>query len=193
MNKKASFNADCILAYDCERNEWEKLFSSKQHRFSTLTCTNGILYLMDNRAYLLNQCIITLDIRSPKTQTLSLFKDRSMPIGSNITVCAFDKKIAVSSSNYQSVLLDTFRIYDITANSWLKDVKPMNIAHVNHSLIHRNGFVYAVENNVPNEKYDLKSNEWITIPALPRRVGVEYSDGIKTLSIGRVFGADVQF
>ncbi|XP_065208760.1 kelch-like protein 17 [Planococcus citri] len=212
-----------LLAYDCGRNVWETKFISFQafkpsttsetnafgiqHPFSfpefnfsdyncsALTSSDGVLYLVASRLGESNQYLTLLDFRVPsvQAQVMGLVKFEQEK-HTNAAICAFDKKIALSGSNNQGALRNTFSIFDTTAKRWLYDVKPMNLARADHNLIHRNGFIYAVENNLPfvtNEKYDLKSNKWITIPTLPRRVAYECEDGIVSVSTGSVFGIDV--
>ncbi|XP_065215799.1 kelch-like ECH-associated protein 1 isoform X2 [Planococcus citri] len=189
-----------IWVYHCELDTWDNnVFqipqSSSMSSKSVLydySLWSGITYL-DHVLYVVgcenhfsksdNRYIVAIDSRAPQISNCIAFPNPFQH--ENAAVCAFDGKIAISGSNHDGALHNTFSIFDVTANKWRTDLEPMNEGRARHKLIYRNGFIYAVERRpfIENEKYDVKLNTWIEIPKLPERAQFVNADGVN-MTIG---------
>ncbi|XP_065218141.1 kelch-like protein 17 [Planococcus citri] len=177
-----------IWGYNCEVNAWQNdLFIQNESNVALegysswygLASLGHVLYVIGCKYYSSSgdRCILTIDTRSGVRDLIAFPNSLQHE---HAAVCAFDGKIAISGSNHDDILHNTFSIFDVTAREWRTDLKPMNEGRANHELFHYGGFLYAVENNpfMKNEKYDLNLNTWIQIPNLPKRAQYVNADGV---------------
>ncbi|XP_065220299.1 kelch-like protein 7 isoform X2 [Planococcus citri] len=188
-----------IWVYDCELDTWQDNIFQVPLSYNL---SKSVLYdysqwsdvtFLDNAIYVIGcknhdsgsdeRYIISIDTRTPQTRNLIAFPSSFQR--ENSTVCAFDGKIAISGTSQDSALLNTFSIFDVTAKKWRNDLKPMNESAARHKMIHRNGFIYAVDERPfnKNEKYDVKLNTWTEIPKVPERAQFVNADGVN-MTIG---------
>ncbi|XP_065218430.1 kelch repeat and BTB domain-containing protein 12-like [Planococcus citri] len=198
-----------IWVYHCELGTWEKIFTeydspflkdsflSDYHPWFDVTFLDHVIYVVGCKNSNTvtdrdNRYILAIDSRAPyQIRNRITFPNPFQH--ENAAVCSFDGKIAISGSSHDSTLHNTFSIFDVTANKWRTDLQPMNEGRARHKMIHRDGFIYAVERRpfTKNEKYDVKLNTWIEMPKLPERAQFVSSDGVNiTVGLGNVIYAE---
>lgn len=91
--------------------------------------------------------------------------------------CLLDKILFVAGGNNGNQILSSFDSFDLTSGKRLS-LKPMNTARDELSLVHANGYLYAIggggndgENLRSVERYDLGLNRWEPVEnmLIPRR------------------------
>ncbi|XP_065217588.1 uncharacterized protein LOC135843583 [Planococcus citri] len=196
--------ATYIWVYHCELDKWENnvvqvssLSNSNPSdyvRWSDVTFLDGVFYVVGckNNSGSDDRYIVTIDSLAP-LQIRNCIAFPNPFQHENAAVCTFDGKIAISGSNHDSTLHNTYSIFNVKATKWRMDLQPMNEGRAKHKLIHRNGFIYAVEKRpfIKNEKYDINLNTWIEIPKLTKRVQFIDVDDVKTtMGISNVIYAE---
>ncbi|XP_065218085.1 kelch-like protein 40 [Planococcus citri] len=173
-----------IWVYDCKWNVWQNdlALDGYVHSFG-LASLGHVLYVIGckySSSESKETYILTIDTRSGVRDLIAFPNPFQYE---NAAACAFDGKIAISGSNYDDILHNTFTIFDVTTREWRTDLKPMNDGRANHKLFYHDGFIYAVKNSpfIKNEKYDVKSDTWIEIPNLPKRAQCVDADGVNVI------------
>ncbi|XP_065218333.1 kelch-like protein 25 [Planococcus citri] len=197
-----------IWVYNCELDTWQNnTFQVPSHgnssksvlcdysHWSDVTYLDHVIHVVGckkRNSTSGDRYIMSIDTRAPQIKNLITFPSPFQH--ESAAVCAFDGKIAISGSNHDGTLHNTFSILDVTAGKWRTDLEPMNEGRAKHKLIHRNEFIYTVEKKpviINNEKYDVKLNTWIEIPKLPERAEFVKPDGVSmTIGFGDLINAE---
>lgn len=92
----------------------------------------------------------------------------------NSDACVFGKSVYLSGSYHENMFYPTCTSYNTVATKW-ESLKNMSCARANHVMVRYEDMLYVIDNRPfsINEKYHTKSNSWVDVPPLPKKLTID--------------------